>query len=67
MLPSKILSRQCLRVQNSVLNKCIEKKIVFRIRETKLSRSEIVKSANTDFKNRFHSVNRPKETFRLTS
>jgi len=54
-------------VQNSVLNKCIEKKIVFRIRETKLSRSEIVKSANTDFKNRFHSVNRPKETFRLTS
>lgn len=33
-------------VQNSVLNKLRREKTVSRIRETKLSRSEIVKSVN---------------------
>ena len=35
----------------------------FRIRKIKLSRSEIVKSATKDFKNSFHNINEPKETF----
>ena len=34
----------------------------FRIRRNELSRSEIIKSVNKDFKNSFHNINKSKQS-----
>ena len=50
--------REC---KSYVLNKHRKEKMRFRSRRNKLSRREIIKSVNKDFKNSFHSINRPKK------
>ena len=57
--------RKCPK--NIYLNKRRQKNRRFERRGVEFAGSEIIKSINKDFKNSFHSINRPKETFRFTS
>ena len=52
--------------KTNVLNKQGKKKAGFRIRRKKFGRSKIIKSVNKNFKDSFHSINRPEETLRFT-
>lgn len=49
------------------LNKRRQKNRRFERIGVEFAGSEIVKSVDKNFKNSFHSINRPKETFRFTS